>query len=418
MLSFIVALTYLLNIVNNTDTNMGTASGKSELEIKEIKYYMQSQEEASMFSPGNLQINWQERAGEGLIGYGKPGLMVPVKALRCRDCKKIIPWAQLRAGDIKCPFTDCGQELTDPKDPEDFEKKLVNRDTDGDGLPDRVEMRVGLDPANGNDADQDKDGDKYSNWFEYYCGSDITNNKSVPTLDKLLFVSRIRRVELPLALRGVFTRNPKDKNTYEIQVAVNRHSLTMMYNSGNINLNGVRYRFVDAIKREKSVQGTSSAFKEDDSTVYIMPVDSNDPKDRIEMRVGQKVYDPHKRTADLRDIRNPGRKIRIQQPNSSKKRSYVTVGDVFDIQGDGENAETGKCKVLAIQEKSVVLEYTPSAGKVRKVTLNLIDEENTLYQRLRSAYGSSNNSDLNAGQESMTPEPRQVPGRRSRGRRN
>ena len=419
LLSFIGALAYLLNIVHSTDSD---SSSDSVEDVKKLSitrenrpYRMQSESQEGMFDVASFKIDGQGRAGKGLIGYGKPGLMVPMKALRCRDCKKIIPWAQLRSGEIKCPFADCGQELTDPKDPEDFEKKLVNRDSDGDGLPDRFEMRCGLDAGNSNDANQDKDGDKYSNWFEYYCGSNLDDAKSVPSLDKLLFLSRTRPVQLPIELRDVVTRNPRDKNTYEIQVVINRQQVTMMYNSGKINLNGVKYRFVDAIKREKSIQGTSSSLRADDSTVYIMPEGSNDPKDRIEMRSGQKVFDRSTYTADLRDVRTPKRKIRIPLENSSATRNYMVVGDVFEIKGDGENPEIGKFKVKGIHEKSVDLEYTSGTGKTQNVTLDLINKENQLYQRLYTAYGTNNSGN---NQETMNPEPQQAPRSRSRGRRN
>ena len=51
---------------------------------------------------------------------------------------------------------------------------VVASDTDGDGLPDAWESANGLDPANGDDAAQDLDGDNISNLEEYQLGTDPT----------------------------------------------------------------------------------------------------------------------------------------------------------------------------------------------------------------------------------------------------
>ncbi len=52
-------------------------------------------------------------------------------------------------------------------------------DADGDGLPDEWEARYGLDPATA-DAGADPDGDGFTNLEEYNCGTDPTDDVSVP----------------------------------------------------------------------------------------------------------------------------------------------------------------------------------------------------------------------------------------------
>ena len=47
----------------------------------------------------------------------------------------------------------------------------VNDDTDGDGIPDDIELQLGLDPANANDGAGDLDGDGASNAEEYQVGT-------------------------------------------------------------------------------------------------------------------------------------------------------------------------------------------------------------------------------------------------------
>ncbi|HSC69672.1 MAG TPA: hypothetical protein VLC79_18405, partial [Cellvibrio sp.] len=63
----------------------------------------------------------------------------------------------------------------------DFVGDLCDSDDDNDGLPDEIEISLGLNPANASDADGDLDNDTYSNRVEYLLGSGLNNNQSLPT---------------------------------------------------------------------------------------------------------------------------------------------------------------------------------------------------------------------------------------------
>ena len=121
LLSFVIALVYLLQIMSSTHgTNTGnSAAAKNILVIQRENMPYKFNYVNENFSLDKQDVTWKERTGNGLIGYGQPGLAVPVKALRCAHCKKIIPWAQLRKNESRCPFEACSQDLNDPGEPEE-----------------------------------------------------------------------------------------------------------------------------------------------------------------------------------------------------------------------------------------------------------------------------------------------------------
>ena len=94
-----------------------------------------------------------------------------------------------------CPF--CGKEQ---------QVKLAERedlDSDGDGIPNKVELAWGLDPNNADDAKEDLDGDGFSNLEEYLAKTDPKDGKSHPALVNLLRVKELRSKKLPVVLQGV-----------------------------------------------------------------------------------------------------------------------------------------------------------------------------------------------------------------------
>lgn len=115
----------------------------------------------------------------------------------CKKCKKAI-FIEIKkdeSGDEitpKCPF--CGED-------QGMVKKVV-LDGDGDGLPDKWEKSVGLDPKNPADADADMDGDDFTNKEEYLAGTKIDDKSSHPDyLDSLKIVLPLKETYLPFAFR-------------------------------------------------------------------------------------------------------------------------------------------------------------------------------------------------------------------------
>ena len=406
LLSFVLALIYLLQIMsssyNPTSGNSKAAKNTLVVDRKNKPYKPQSAKEN--FSVSGEIVNWQEREGEGLIGYGRPGLAVPMKSLRCSQCKKIMPWAQLRKNDLRCLFEACSQDLRDPGDPVDYEKQLANFDNDGDGMPDRYEIRLGLNPNSADDADLDKDGDKFSNWFEYFCNTNPDDANSSPGLDKMIFLSKIESVKLPIRLINISTVNPDNKSTYKIYLTIQKRDTTLKVGS-TFKLLGKPYKIVDAVKRKTTEQVTSTYLNEDDSTIWLQPQDSKNAADRIEVRSRKEVVDPKNRKADIRDIRNP----------NIRRRSMINLvaGNSFTIKSSSkEKGGNVTFKLKNVANKTAELEYTLD-NKVNNLTLELIDSKSALYERIKKAYVKE---DANKNSQQAPEEPAKR-GRRSSRRR-
>lgn len=402
LLSFVIALIYLLQIMSSThDTSAGnSAAVKNTLVIQRENQPYKFNYINEKFSLAGQDVSWHERTGKGLIGYGQPGLAVPMKALRCSQCKKIMPWAQLRKNDFRCPFENCSQDLRDPGEPEDYEKQLANFDSDGDDLPDRYEIRLGLNPNSADDADQDKDGDKFSNWFEYYCGTNPDDAKSVPSLDKMIFLNKIDSVKLPIRLFSVTAVNPADKNSFKIHVTVGNQDVTLAIGR-KFPMLGKQYVIVDVVKDKTTKQSTSFSQNEDDSTIWIKPADSKDDSDRVEVRARQDVYDNKTRKVTIRDIRTP-----------KKRRSNLTVGKTFMLKNTPKDKSGVMFKLTKVTENSADFEY--STGKTFKpMTLKLVETGSKQHEHFKKAYVESDTSRLNNNNQ-PAEEPAERPTRSNR----
>lgn len=121
------------------------------------------------------------------------GFLSPERRVTCVNsaCLKPIPFEA-----EKCPFCDAKQPPT---------KKTadVGLDTDKDGLPDKVENELGLNPQDPADAKGDLDSDGFSNLEEFEAKTDPKNQASHPALVNLLRVKELRGKKLPLIFSGV-----------------------------------------------------------------------------------------------------------------------------------------------------------------------------------------------------------------------
>ncbi|NLB65727.1 MAG: hypothetical protein GX803_04570 [Lentisphaerae bacterium] len=101
---------------------------------------------------------------------------------------------------------------------------IKSLDTDGDGIPDSVELELGLDPQNPADAHEDLDGDGFTNLEEFLAGTDPRDPQSMPDPVVKLRVARIRPI--PFVLRYVGTQHLPDGS---LRFLLNLQSLERSY---------------------------------------------------------------------------------------------------------------------------------------------------------------------------------------------
>lgn len=100
---------------------------------------------------------------------------------------------------------------------------ISEEDSDGDGIPDKVEKRWGLDPKNPADAEQDLDNDGFTNLEEYRASTDPKNPKSRPNYAKKLFYETVEREPLGMWIAQISYPNDKaDVKDWTVSIAYYR----------------------------------------------------------------------------------------------------------------------------------------------------------------------------------------------------
>ena len=196
----------------------------------------------------------------------KAGFLTPERRVTCVSvaCLKPIPYSA-----EKCPFCGAKQPLAPEFNTE--------RDSDGDGIPDRVEIALGLNPLDASDAKGDLDGDGFSNLEEYLAKTDPKDPKSHPALVNLLRVKELRGKRLPLIFSGV-NRMPDGK--YQLvfnQVGAQAHTFWVKEGERIGGTNGMYVAGKVEVKSEERVNPNMNGLKTrvDVSTVVVKRVSDN-----------------------------------------------------------------------------------------------------------------------------------------------
>lgn len=122
------------------------------------------------------------------------GFFVPESRVWCVACRRPIPRVA-----TNCPYAECA--AIQPREATDAE----GYDGDGGGIPDKDELRYGLNPSDPADDVADSDGDGFNNLEEHQAGTDPADSKSHPDLAAMLRVAEIVATRLPLMFMGAIT---------------------------------------------------------------------------------------------------------------------------------------------------------------------------------------------------------------------
>lgn len=214
-----------------------------------------------------------------------------------------------------CPFCNGAQ-------PEIYD--AATSDSDGDGIPDGVELALGLDPQNAADADLDLDGDGFTNLEEHVAGTGINDGGSRPDPIVKLRVARIKPT--PFYLRFVSVQDIGEGNQ---RFQLNMQSLKRTYFSKiGDELEG--YRVEDYQKGEK-----------EETLTLTRVLDGR----KVRLVKGHPVTEQE--LAILFCSMLDGQLI----------RAWTRLNDEFEYEG-------GTYKVIDIQRESVVIQDAKTARKI------------------------------------------------------
>lgn len=129
------------------------------------------------------QIELGEAAAMRLLSYGQDLLIIRSLSSVTRVERLENPSVSDRDGDSILDAVDVCPDHSDAAQSDmdmDGMGDVCDGDSDGDGIPNAVELEHDLDPLDSGDALDDKDGDSSSNLLEYLSNTDITSDESSP----------------------------------------------------------------------------------------------------------------------------------------------------------------------------------------------------------------------------------------------
>ena len=330
LLVFLILLGYILKITQDAQN-----ISRSDLRIEEPK----PDYEPIDFSGDRFRIEkvfalnliWGPYVPEGMNAAHRTDLVRPLLATRCPHdhCTRFIPVYRFAVGG-SCPI--CGGELTAPA--RGFDTEAINTprhsDTDGDGIPDLVERQYSfLNPSSPADAKLDRDGDGFSNLYEYMQKTALDDPKDHPPLTDLVYIESARPPQFGGQLQAV----NRDRNSITLLIPPRTRGRDVNV-GGTISIDRRGYTVMEII---------------DDNSVR-MQLDSNG--EEFILNVGATANIPE----ETMTIMNLG----------TNRQMQISVGTVLEI---GNNA-SGK-------ERWVVTEMNMLTGRA---TLAMVGNEEVTYE--------------------------------------
>ena len=221
--------------------------------------------------------------------------MKPFPLAICPYCLRVIPAKSFPQGEGAGLCMFCNRTLHHPYS---AEAENANKDTDEDGIPDKEEIRLGLNPEDPTDALVDTDGDGFSNYEEFVSKTDYKDPKSRPPYHEKLYVLNVERPKLPFRVKSIKYTDFKNKTkeTAVIQMGVDelygakrrlREKLSDRKVGDKFSSRSGNYVILDLVVKE---QKSANDVIEDVSEVVIQKIGQ---PDKISMKVGATVFEPH-----------------------------------------------------------------------------------------------------------------------------
>ena len=261
-------------------------------------------------------------------------LMTPYDMALCPYCEHIIPAAAFPKPNTldssKCPF--CQKVLRAPLSSE----RNANIDTDGDGIPDKDETTLGLNPEDRTDGSSDADADGFTNYEEYIAKTKLNDPKSRPAYHEKFDIIEISKAKLPFTLKNVTFTDRKDVKSANVQFEIIVRRTTRGYRSKN-----------EMLKLENSFQTLAGYFtiveiipgfrkrsngiEENISSVKVKKVATNEI---ISLEIGKPAYELKEKVILRTGLTGFGRAERELYMNSKLEvGSLKTNTDAYEVVG-------------------------------------------------------------------------------------
>jgi len=282
-----------------------------------------------------------------------------------RHCDRLIDRSLFKNGS-RCPY--CGGTMHEPA----IGDITGSVDSDGDGIPDDVERKFGLDPAKADDAHGDMDGDGFSNVVEYLGEadgfeldkqSDMSDPLDHPSLAYRLYFAGAKSKVLNLWIDKIdsYGDNKKLWSVYFMVKVKNKKKPYIKGINDKLEIKGVTYTVVKIEKKTETYDDETTnrtGLKRDVSVVYI--TSSKYPGKTIKALAKQKVLEPG-RLVSLVDSTTES-KFMVNLEDSNRE---IAVGD--------QSVGIEKFIVKSIDDEKNVVKVETLDGKSK---FDVFDEEN------------------------------------------
>ena len=231
-------------------------------------------------------------------------------------------------------------------------------DTDGDGIPDKDEVALGMNPNDLNDATADFDDDGFTNYEEYIAGTKIRDPKSRPPYHEKVSVVDISRTVLPITIKMIDFKGKDDKNAAEVQIGIRdrrgREKSHYLKLGKAFNCTAGTFTIVDIVPKTETVtvRGTNAKTERDASYVILQKRDS---QDKIEAHLKARVTEPREKIV-----------LRLGSLKKNQDKEFY-AGDSFELGSNMTGIDKYTIVAADQQKKTVGLKFEKD-GKTYEIT--------------------------------------------------